>query len=829
MNYLEAAQIVSSEKITLATIESVERVKIFSPVGTDWARSSEFFVVGVKDHGVSISSWSFDPLTKVLTIIGGADPKTRNISLTYRHFFSTSPLNLPYDLSTGEAVEWLPLITQIGSVGQSLDEQSVGIVLETNSSVTMINQGFFDDIFDAHIFENQAIKIYSWFPSTPILEKAQLFEGVIESKDFSPATVSFKIKDFVYKLKNFVNLGLFANDQVLPSINGTPRRRIYGQVDNVKCVSISATLNGYTLSGTLSGDIATRAIIGVGTEFLKEVSPGDELNLLFNGELEKYSVEDVTDDFNLTLSKDLEANLVNATVTNSPNTPYRFMNRDWEIAGHKLRQPQLTITDVIAKNVFEVAEIFDLYSGDEILVNGIETTIRRVSGNRIITNSTINPSPIAGQFIVKRPVQKVFFKNKELFINRDFTVLNSTLGSVVIFNSLAEFNITEPRVFGINFTFTNGSRFVTTSSIVDLRTVIKPRDWVKVDLLNEPTYYEVLKVDEQGFSLRTAYTGTTGTKAAVYKPVEYINEESLITVNCLGIEYENKWVKTPSDCVRHLIKNDAGFAVVNEDRFEKARVDCDYIVSMVIPETIGSEAPLIRDTITKINESVFGSLYGDSSQNISFSILNATKPELSTIITDTDIISFSIQTNQKIINKIKVNYKPFVDVFNGEDSFKTIVLSSDFVNNLIGIESTEEKTIYLYEEDKARIIAQRMLLFNSLSNSSVKIRSKLNLAKTLVNDKIYLSLDRLYKRYAGRDKRKLAIVTSVKIDGYNTDLTLTDLGNIFNRVPSIAPNTTPSYSTASDDDKLKWGFIVSNDTETPDESSEITLGGNIFG
>jgi hypothetical protein len=122
-----------------------------------------------------------------------------------------------------------------------------------------------------------------------------------------------------------------------------------------------------------------------------------------------------------------------------------------------------------------------------------------------------------------------------------------------------------------------------------------------------------------------------------------------------------------------------------------------------------------------------------------------------------------------------------------------------------------------------------MLLFNSLSNSSVKIRSKLNLAKTLVNDKIYLSLDRLYKRYAGRDKRKLAIVTSVKIDGYNTDLTLTDLGNIFNRVPSIAPNTTPSYSTASDDDKLKWGFIVSNDTETPDESSEITLGGNIFG
>lgn len=827
MNYNQASQLTHSEKITLVTIESVERVKLFSQDGSDWTRSSEFFVVGVKDNGVSITSWNFNPLTKVLTIIGGADPKTRNISLTYRHFFSTSPYNLPYDLNNGAAVEWLPFITGVGSVGQSLDEESTGVVLETSSSVTMINQGYFDEIFDFLIFENQSVKIYSWFPNIPISQRAQLFEGVIESKDFSPASVTFKTKDFIYRLKTFLNLGLFSG-QILPSLVGTPRRRIYGQVDHVKCVSLDATLSGYNLTGTITGSIATRLITGSGTFFLKEISVGDEIEVIINGESFKFGIESVTDDASLTLNKDLNVNLVNVSATVKPATPYRFKNRTWEVAGHKLRNPQATIAAYVSGNAFEVSSTTDFFNGDEILVNGIEATIRRVSGSRIITNSVINPKPTIGQVIQKRPVQKVFFKDKELFINRDYTISNTTSASI-IFNELAEFNISEDRSFGINLSFTNGSRLVTTSATVDLRSILKPRDWVRSGLINETTYYEVLEVKEQEIIIRTAFTGATASKAAIYRPVIYIDENSLVTVNCLGLEYDSKWAKTPSDCVRHMILNDAGFASVNEASFTKAKIDCDHIVSMVIPETLGSEAPSIRDTITKINESVFGSLYGDSSQNISYSILNATKPESTEILRDDDIISFSVATNQRITNQVKVNYRPYTDVFNGEDAFKTIVQTSDFVDNLIGIENSTEKTIYLYEDSKAKIMAQRILMFNSLSNSSIKIRSKLNLAKTLVNDKIYLSLDRLYRRYSGQDKRKLAIVTSVKIDGYNVDLTLTDLGNIFNRVASIAPNATPIYTSADQDQKLKWGFIVSNTTETPDESSEIGLGSNVIG
>lgn len=827
MNYNEASQLTHSEKITFVTIESVERVKLFSQDGSDWTRSSEFFVVGVKDNGVSITGWNFNPLTKVLTIIGGADPKTRNISLTYRHFFSTSPYNLPYDLNNGAAVEWLPFITGVGSVGQSLDEESTGVVLETSSSVTMINQGYFDEIFDFLIFENQSVKIYSWFPNIPISERVQLFEGVIESKDFSPASVTFKTKDFIYRLKTFLNLGLFSG-QILPSLVGTPRRRIYGQVDNVKCVSLDATLSGYNLTGTITGSIATRSITGTGTLFLKELSVGDEIIVTIGSDEIKFGVEEVISDTSITVNKDLSVGISLLSARVKPLTPYRLKNRTWEIAGHKLREPTAEILTVLSSNRFELDSVGDLFPGDIISINGVTSAIRRIVGNVVVCNSNISPIPSNGDFLIKSAVSKVYFKDKALLLDRDYTVTNTSSASVIL-DDLAEFNIAEDRSFGINLNFTNGSRSITTSATVDLRSILKPRDWIKSELISEPFYYEVLDVKEQEIIVRIPFVGTTGTKGGLYRSVEYIDENSLITANCLGLEYQSTWAKTPSDCVRHMILSDAGFASVNEASFAKAKVDCDHIVSMVIPETLGSEAPSIRDTITKINESVFGSLYGDSSQNISYSILNATKPESTEILKDDDIISFSVATNQRITNQVKVNYRPYTDVFNGEDAFKTIVQTSDFVDNLIGIENSTEKTIYLYEDSKAKIMAQRILMFNSLSNASIKIRSKLNLAKTLVNDKIYLSLDRLYKRYSGQDKRKLAIVTSVKIDGYNVDLTLTDLGNIFNRVASIAPNSTPVYTSADQDQKLKWGFIVSNTTETPDESSEVGLGSNVIG
>lgn len=831
ITYGQASQLTRSEKVTLVTMEAVERVKLFTSTGADWSRVVSYFVVGVKDGDTIINDWDFSPTTMTLKIIGGVNPINRNIILVYRFFFSNAPLILPYDLDSGAAVEWQPYVSSTGSIGQQLDDENTGIVLESSSSIDFINSdGYFDSIYDKLIWENQSVKIYSWFPSIPINEHVQLFDGALDSKSFSESKVQFKVKDFVFKLKNVLNLGSFSNTDgiILPSLLDTPKRRIYGQVDNVKCISLDATLQGYLITGLLTISFGSQTLTGSGTSFLSELSVEDEIITEFNGEEVKFGIQSIESNTSLTIGKISEFNFVSKAMSVSPKISYRGKNRTWHVAGHQLRSPSASIILSVTNNAFLLYEPKDFFNDDEIVINGQQARIRRMSGDNLITNSTIIPTPVFGDVVYKRPVQKVFFEKRELVYGRDYTIENYAEAKIII-DPLAEFNSFPQRLLGVNLTMTNGSRTMTTSSVVDFRSILYPRDWIRSSNIGEADWYEILQVKEQQLILRTPFLGATATKAALIKNVEYINENSLITVSCLGMEYEYKWVKTASDAVRHLVKNDAGFTSVNEDSFEKANSDCDYILSMVIPEKVGEKAPLIRDVITKINESVFGSLYGDNSQNISYSILNATKPELKNIIRDDDILGFSISSKQQIINKAIVKYRPFVDIANGADAFLFEEHNSNLVNQLIGIKNTTEKTVYLYETDKAKIIAQRIVLMNSLSSASVVIKGKLNLSKVVVNDKIFLSLDRLYGRFGSGDKRKLGTVTGVRKDGYNCEVTVSDLSNIYNRVPSIAPNGAVDFSVADADDVLRWGYVLNNDTETPDANSERCLGANIIG
>ena len=833
MSYYEESLKPRSEKITLVTIESVQRLKLFTADGDDWTRLVDYFVVSVKDDGVLINEWEFTPTTKTLKLLGGDDPKERNISVTYRHFFSSAPVNLPYDLINGEVVEWEGRVSTIGSIGQQLDNENTGTVLESSSSVDLINSdGYFAPIFDTHIWENQNIKFYSWFPSIPIEEKIQLFEGLIESKVYADTKISFKVKDFVFKLKNQVNLGYFTEDDgvILPSLLNTPKRRIYGQVDNIQAVSLDAILDGYLITGTIAGTLDGTTLTGTATLFLDEVSPGDELFVVVNEITYKIGVESVDSNTQITTSEELEVSFADKAVSNKPALPWRKKNRFWHVAGHKLRAPSVEILIPQSSNTFLVDSTDDFFAGDEILINGFQSNVRRISGNKIITTTNIVPTPAAGDMINKRPIKKVFIGTNALVYERDYLESNVT-ESIITFEEMAEFNLAAQRRTGVDLVFTNGSRILTTADTVDLRTIVESRDWIRSANVARDEWYEILSVDQQTITLRTAVIVSGGpyTEEAYYKNLEVIDESSLITVNCLGMEVDNVWMKTPSDAVRHLVLNDAGFSVVNEAKFAKAKVDCGYIVSMAIPKSLGQKAPLIRDVITDINNSVFGSLYGDSSQNISYSILNSTKPELINIVRDDDILSYTVETTQKIANKVILSYRPYVDIFSGEDTFRSCTYSSKFVDDFIGIQNTIERTIYIYAEEDAITMAQRIALFNSLSATSIKLKAKMNFAQYTVNDKIYLDLENLFARYGGLDQRKIGMISGVKRDGYGSELTVTDLGNIYNRIPSIAPDETPEYSSSSADDKIRWGYILDNDTLTPDPNSEEGLGNFIIG
>jgi len=845
MTFEEAALLPRSEKITLVTIEAAKQVKLFDLYsGSTYSKSVDNVVSRVFYNGAELTigtdrdsltggQFYFSPIDKKLYLYSTNEPSLNKIIIYFKFFFSNAPLILPNDLGSGYSVEWLPLINKIGSIGQRLDDENTGIVLESTSSIDLINNdGFFDPIFDALIWENKQVRFYYWFPITPITEAKKVFEGVIGSKDFSSTSVSFRINDFIFKLRNILNLELFtALDGFVPdSLIGKPKRRIYGRADKVKCAPIDIIGTGYNLTGTHSLVATSKTLTGVGSSYLSQLFTGDEIILTFNSVQHKFTVELITSNTVATLSKESDLNITSALATIRPEIPFRKKNRRWHIAGHKLTSSVATILNVIDSRTFLVDDNKEFFQGDIVTINGTTTSVDRVSGSQIILEQFIFPVPVSTDEIVKDPVLSAYYGNQRLILNRDFTITNTT-EAILELDELAEFNVSTERTTGsaVTLTFTVSDRNITTASAVDLRTLIKPKDWIRSTVQSSDVWYEIATVYEKSIVLVGNYTQTTNTNIGRIKQVDIVGDESLITVDCYGIQYEGKWVKDPSDAVKHMVKFDAGFTNIDIDSFEQAKADGNFTMSLIIPDDVGQNSPSIKDSINKVNDSVFGSLYGNSTQQIAYSIVNSRRPVDSSIIRDDDILSWSSDSINTIVNKVVLNYAPFVDFNTGENSFKVITFNSEFVNSAIGIETTKEITSYIYEDSKAIVIAQRAAFYNSLSKLKITLKGKANFFSSYVNDRIYLKLDRMFGRFGSGHKAKIAIVSGVSLNATDSEITINDMGNIFNRNPVIAPSAIVAFSSSTEDDNIKYGYILDNDKLVPDVTSEKELGNCLIG
>lgn len=851
MTFEEAALLPRSEKITLVTMLAEKRVKLFDNYsGSVYVKDAEYYVHQVKQFGVELEIvnniptspgtyyYSYAEKKIYVWLIGDGNPSADDVSLVYKFHFSNAPIILPSDLSSGNDVEWLPYIESVGSIGQSLDDENTGIVLESSSNVTLINQGFFDNIFDTLLFENKAVSFYYWFPITPVSEARKVFEGVVESKSFAPNKVVFNVKDFIFRLRDNLNLGTFteADGSILDTYLGTPKRRIYGRVNKCQCVGLDTVKDGYVLTGLISGTAASKQVNGSGTFFTDELSSGDEISFTQFGEEVNYTIDYIQSDTVLFLSEDIDVNFSGISSIVRPVVPWRKKNRRWHLAGHKLRSSQAEILTVINARQFVVDDNSEFFADDVVTINGVTTQVTRVSGDQIVLEQNIFPVPIAGDFISKEPVLGAYFGNTRMILNRDFTVTNTT-EAIIEVDELAEFNLAREKITtntptqpSITFTFTNGQRIVTTSSNVDLKTIIKPRDWIRSVTQSNDIWFEVIKVEERAIILRNLYSEPTNGPSSIarIKEVEIINDDSLITVDCYGIEYQNKWVRTASNAVRHMVKYDAGFLDLNESTFTQADSDCKYTLSMVIPDSLGSKHPSIRDEITKINESVFGSLYGNTVQEVCYSIVNTRRPATIQPIKDDDIITWSSESANEIVNKVTAVYGHFTDTVAASPAANYYTFDNEFVNKYTKIKREIERNIYLYDASNAETIAQRIAFYGSLSQLKVTLKSKAIFFNYSVNDRLYIDLDRLYKRYGSGSRLKIGIVSSVKKSSYDSEIVLNDLGNIFNRCPSIAPSSTMAFASASDDDKVKFGFILDDDTLIPG-SSEDDLGSCLIG
>jgi hypothetical protein len=199
--------------------------------------------------------------------------------------------------------------------------------------------------------------------------------------------------------------------------------------------------------------------------------------------------------------------------------------------------------EVISNSRLRLSTVKNLLAGDILDINGQKRTIRRISGDQVVLTQVLSPVPDVDDVITKSPVYDVYYGNKKLVLDRDYTITNTT-EAIIEIDPLAEFNIAPIKSVAISLTFTNSSRSVTTSADVDLKTLFKSRDWIRSNDITHQVWYEILTVAEKSITLRLVYAGSTATNQAKKKEPNYIEDGSLITVSCVGIERDGEWIKT---------------------------------------------------------------------------------------------------------------------------------------------------------------------------------------------------------------------------------------------------------------------------------------------
>lgn len=844
LTYADFSNQTRSQKAVLVIHDANERIRFFTDVGSStYKKVVRFFTSNVIVEGVSLTRASsnslnsgeffYQPSTKELFIrlFDDSTPETKLVVATYSFFWSNLPLILPYDLNNGEKVEFDSRVMDIGELKLELDYENTGIAIESSSSLTLNNNdGFFDEIFDTLIFENRKIRFYSYNAKLPITEAKIIFKGLIENKSFSTKEIKFAIKDEFYRLRELLSLPVFTSldGSFDDALLNRPKRRLYGRFDRMKCESLSKKKDLFNLTGTISGAIGSNVIMGISTEFFKELSPSDVIKFTFNNKEYSFSIQDVTNDLTATISEELEEGFTDVSCQVETSVASKYYNRKFHIAGHKLCETITTITQLIDLTTIMISSDLDLFVDDLVEILGQTYTIKRKSENKILLNQALNPVPSLGEIIKKIPVYKAYKKNKELVYLRDYTIQNTGSDCNLIISDDAEKNITNSVLTTFNLNFTFGSNVITyTGGLVDLKTIFKSRDLIKVNNVSYFTYYEIFSVTESEIKLRTIFNESTITSNALYKSMEYIDDETLICVDCIGkADENNEWIKYPSQIVKDIL-NDS-LIEFNQDSFDKSYYDAEYLMSVKVPKSIGDDSEEIRNIITRVNASVFGSLYFNSNFEFCYSVLNADKDEELKELKDDDILSFDVQTKNNIVNNVELTYKESTDLLDGEVYKEKIIFENEFVDSMVGINRTQKIETDLYYDWQAEIIAQRYAFFNSLTNSIVRVKAKLNLSLMNLNEPIFLNLDRLYKRFGGRDRRKIGIVNMVSKDESSVAINFNDLGGIFNRVCVIAPDSLDDIYTANDSDIVKYGFIVDNDNETPN-NEEKYLGSNLIG
>lgn len=844
--YQDYQALESSEKIGLVIVEASKRLMGWVNHSGSIYKISAFDYVAIQsiaDSGIALAEVASIALTTAgkfyndrseniiyLRTSDSVNPNSKFIAMTFRMFFSNVSIRAANDLASGAEVNWLPILKGTSEFGVELDNSNqLGFALEGSGKVDFINDyEFWQPIFDKVYFENQRVFIYSWNRGLPISQAKIIYRGRIQSKSYSQSVVSFSLKDFMNELRapiTLQNMEDVAGAKLNPGMNKAKQRRLYGFVKGHIPTNIdqSLPLTGYPLTGTVAIVTNTLAVTGSGTAFLNELSIDDTISV--DGGTTVHNVDSITSNTACTISEAFTAASVTGQAARVfPSHPKKYINRIHLIAGHQIKEPSTTVVTALSLTTILVADTTDFFVNDKVLIGSEVFKITQVSNNYLTFSTATGTLLTAPTVVLNLSVKNVYIGNKLLEYSRDYTY-NATTSKITL-DALAEFNVAPIGTLPSGtVSFTNTSRAITGTNTFFKKDLVVG-NWLRG--LGKTYWFEILSVEsDTAATLRTASSYNFSGVTQIKRPVVYSDGNSTLALDAFGCTENGTstgvFIKTAAQIVKNILENAGLSSSLNAASFSAAKIASEHKLFVVIPELVKSQStPKIKDVISQINQSVFGSLYQNGDFELEYKILNPNKPSTAENIKEVDVLSFSIKTESKdIVKKINLFYlKKEFDAESGSGGVSVYSKTSDSGTYLAASEKEFDVKTVLVDPGSAIIFAGRWGLLLELASSVITFKSKMQASRFKINDVVKFSHEKLYDRVGSENKVKLASVSAARKTIGASTIEIDDLGNSFSRCAIITANNSDPFSVASDDDKAINGFLTdtygmqNNDPET---------------
>lgn len=850
--YDEFAALENSEKETLAIIEASQRLvgwELHSGVIWKIESFSENTILKINDQGTSFTEVAslgamasgtyfndFDNSVIYIQAFDDGDPNSDFIFLTKNLHFSKSGVNAPQDPddAASEPIHWTAHILSTSEFGVELDnENQLGFAIEGSGTLNLVNdQDFWPQNYTKLFFENHKVRVWSWNRGLPITEAKLLFRGRVQRKNYSRERITFRVNDLLSELRGQIQLTTLQNvagARIPESLNDAFARRIYGRKFGFRPTNIDQVLDsGYPLTGTLTFTNGSDTVTGVGTQFLKELSPDDEITIIAD-DGETVIVSSIQSDGSLTLSEVFPFGTQSGTYEVIPNIPKKYTNRVWKLAGHALRQPETTVVNASSLSLVELGSTLDIEPDDDLFFGdpgtGELVPVQRVSRSYVKLAENLIFSPSVGTSVTRPAVQNLRINNTKLRYDRDYTV--DAVNGTLTLDEAAEFNVAPIRDLNGTLTFTSSSRTVT-GTATNFKTTLQPGYWIRPKGVGD--FFEVGSIiDDTTLELRTAST-VSETNDGQYKAVEYFDTGSdVLTCDVLGITdtgaKDGALIVKGAQIVKHLIE-DAGITDLNAASFLESEKLADQDLGLVIPESYNDKKTgTFRSEINKVNVSIFGSLIQNNAFELQYNILSPERQVTVQEFREYDVIDqFQADTsNERMASNIVIEYKSReYKASTGEsDSVEFQTAVSDIATYILQTDREKRVQTLLVRQKDALIFSLRWRHILEIGTTILKFKTKLQGMNLQVNDRIEFLHRNFYERVGG-GKRKISAIQSIKKSGEAVMIEAEDLSDSFNRNSTITENDADAFVDADIEQKVVNGYITQNNGLT--DSDRETFG-----